>query len=186
MSVCGTGGVVNYQFTATPHCGSNVTLNCDPPDGSFVSPGTYFVRCFAIDDCGQMAQCSFTVTVEPDRTPPILSCSADRVVECGTPWTFDPPTATDNCDGTNVTIRVTSTVTNALCGRTFRATRTWSASDTSSNIAFCLQTITVMDTTPPLITCASNRTVECGTAWSFDNPTASDACDGNNVILSVV
>lgn len=36
--------------------------------------------------------------------------------------------------------------------------------------------LTVVDTTPPLVTCAPDRTVEVGTAWDFTAPTAMDAC----------
>lgn len=46
--------------------------------------------------------------------------------------------------------------------------------------------ITVVDTTPPTITCASNKVVECGSRWNFDLPSTSDTCCGTNVILTVV
>ena len=42
------------------------------------------------------------------------------------------------------------------------------------------------DTTPPVIGCASNKTVECGSAWSFDVPVALDAQCGTNVTLSIL
>src|SRR5208283_3279822 len=37
----------------------------------------------------------------------------------------------------------------------------------------------------PTLTCASNKTVQCGTAWSFDAPTAFDACC-TNVAITVI
>src|SRR5207253_2455377 len=96
-----------------------------------------------------------------------------------------PPSATDICDGTNVTITITGTVTNALCGRTFTATRTWRATDSCTNAAQCSQTVTVVDTTPPTITCIAPKTIECGTAWTFDPPSATDICDGTNVTIII-
>jgi hypothetical protein len=46
-------------------------------------------------------------------------------------------------------------------------------------------TLTVVDTTPPVINCGQNETLECGLAWDFTVPIVSDACDGTNVILSI-
>ncbi|PYJ03014.1 MAG: hypothetical protein DME25_13925 [Verrucomicrobia bacterium] len=43
-----------------------------------------------------------------------------------------------------------------------------------------------MDTTPPVLACATNKTVLCGSGWNFDPPTAVDACCGTNVTISVL
>ena len=37
----------------------------------------------------------------------------------------------------------------------------------------------------PVLTCAANKTVACGTAWSFDAPTATDACCTKLTIIVV-
>src|SRR5207249_2252242 len=101
--------------------------------------------------------------------------------ECTSGWSFDPPTASDSC-GT-VTVTIVGTVTNLTghCGNSFDATRTWRATDACGNAAECSQTVTVEDHTPPTITCAPNKSVECTSAWSFDAPTATDTC-GNATI----
>jgi PKD repeat protein len=62
----------------------------------------------------------------------------------------------------------------------------WQATDCCSNSTVCTQLVTVVDTTPPLLVCATNKTVECGSAWSFDPPTASDTCSGTNVTVVLV
>ena len=36
------------------------------------------------------------------------------------------------------------------------------------------------------LNCASNKTVQCGTAWDFDPPTWTNSCSGTNVILTVL
>jgi hypothetical protein len=105
-------------------------------------------------------------------------------VECGAAWTFDAPTATDSCSGTNVTVAILSTVTNGICPMLI--TRKWQATDTCGNASIFIQTVTVVDTTPPVMTCATDKTVNCGTAWSFDAPTASDACSGTNVTITIL
>ena len=46
--------------------------------------------------------------------------------------------------------------------------------------------VVMLDLTPPTMTCASNKTVECGAAWSFDPPTALGAGCGTNVSVSLV
>jgi hypothetical protein len=42
-----------------------------------------------------------------------------------------------------------------------------------------------MNTNPPILTCASNRTVTCGAPWTFDVPSAVDFCGGSNVAVSI-
>src|ERR1041385_5030836 len=122
------------------------------------------------EQCG-----SQTVTVV-DTTAPVITCtSTNKTVEQGTAWTFDPPTATDNSGNATITILSTVTNTTGHCGTTFDATRTWQAPDACGHSSSCSQKVTVVDTTAPVITCTStNKTVEQGTAWTFDAPTATD------------
>ena len=137
----------------------------------------------ATDSCGTETGCAQTITVR-DTLPPQMTCPADRVVEVGLDWHFDWPTAFDACDGTNVAISVFDTVTNRFCGNTYSATRTWKATDRCQNSATCSQTVTIVDTQPPVITCSGPKTIEFGRAWDFDAPTASDIGDGTNVTHS--
>jgi len=59
-----------------------------------------------------------------------------------------------------VTISVLSTVTNAMSGGSYAATRTWRATDACGNFSDCSQTVTVMGDTAPLITlCPTNRSL---------------------------
>jgi hypothetical protein len=116
--------------------------------------------------------------------PLALVCPTNKTVACGSIWSFDIPTALDGCC-TNKTIAVLSTVTNGNnCSQTI--TRTWQASDCCSNSVTCSQTVTVTDTTPPVITCSTSKSLPCGTPWVFDQPTALDACSGPNVTIVVL
>ena len=129
----------------------------------------------AIDACGNSSQCSQTVNIV-DTTAPVINCaSTNKTVQLGTAWSFDAPTATDSSSNVTITITIVSTVTNTAghCGSTFDATRTWAAIDACGNSSQCSQTVNIVDTTAPVINCAStNKTVQLGTAWTFDAPTA--------------
>src|SRR5207237_5305647 len=132
--------------------------------------------------------CSQKVTVV-DTTAPVIACSStNKTAEQGAAWTFDAPTASDNSG--NATITILSTVTNVTghCGSTFDATRTWQATDDCGNSSSCSQKVTVVDTTAPVITCSStNKTVEQGSGWTFDAPTATDNSGSATItILSTV
>ncbi|PWU12032.1 MAG: hypothetical protein C5B50_22225, partial [Verrucomicrobia bacterium] len=157
----------------------STTTNSSPPGG----PCNYTVtRTWQATDCCGLAPatCSQTVTVQ-DTTPPALTCATNKTVDCASTWSFDPPTAFDTCCGTNVTITVVTTFTNASptnpCA--YFATRKWLATDCCSNGMTCTQTVTVQDTA--VITCASNKVVECGSTWAFDPPTGIDSCCGVNL-----
>lgn len=138
----------------------------------------------ATDSCNHSATCSQTITVL-DTTPPAIACAGDKVVECGSNWAFDSPTAFDTCSGTNVTIRVLNTVTNGG-GCNLSITRTWQAIDACTNAANCTQTVTVRDSSPPVLNCVSNKYFECVSDLAFEQPTAFDACCGTNVTITVL
>jgi hypothetical protein len=135
----------------------------------------------ARDCCGNTNTCSQTIT-NLDTTPPSITCAPDKTVPCGSLWTFDPPTASDRCCS-NPIVKVLSTFTNGICP--VFVTQTWVAYDCCGNSNTCSQTVTLVDTIPPVLTCSSNKTVECGTPWTFDPPTATDNCC-TNPIVSVV
>jgi hypothetical protein len=102
---------------------------------------------------------------------PGLLCGADRTLEFGTPWDFDTPLT----HGDDITLNVLDTTTNTGCGAGFTATRTWVASDTNGLQASCSQTVTVLDTRPPALVCAPDKTVPLGEDWSFDAPVGGAA-----------
>ncbi|PWU12949.1 MAG: hypothetical protein C5B50_20390 [Verrucomicrobia bacterium] len=76
----------------------------------------------------------------------------NHVVQCGQPWTFDTVTPFDNCSGNNVTSTV-STTTNGSCPKAI--TRTWALADQCGNTNLLTQTITIVDTNPPVLICGT-------------------------------
>ncbi len=144
--------------------------------------GSY--RFIASNAGGSVTSAPAVLTVT-DTTAPNLDCAGDKSVECGTAWTFDPPMATDN-SGEAVTVAVVDTLTNNFgCGETFTAQRAWQAVDSSGNHSvICTQTVEVVDTKPPTLECAANKTVECGTPWDFDPPYATDECVFSSLVFN--
>jgi hypothetical protein len=172
-------------YCAQDACSRTVPVILDHVDNS--NPCDTRIVLKATDDCGNTSY--QTNVVHIDAEPPQLVCAASFSVECGEIWSFGFPLAIDNCDS-KPQVEVVNTVTNTLyCGRAYSVTRTWKATDRCGNLATCSQTVSVVDTTPPLITCPSNVTAQC-----FDDvpvrPTtlaqflaqggqASDNCDTN-------
>ncbi len=176
--------------SATDNCQGDVTVEWVGDEISAEScPNRYLVarRYQATDICGNTATCTQTITVD-DQVPPVSQCAADREVECGDTWDFDPPSATDNCSAQPVQIHVVMTITNQQPGTVFMATRTWIAVDACGNEATCHQTIRVLDTTPPISQCPENISVPCvdasGAPVNFTT-SATDVCDPAPTVLCV-
>jgi len=105
----------------------------------------------------------------------------NKTVLCGQAWVFDVPEVRDGCCGTNITLSILSTVTNGTCPRVI--TRIWQATDCASNSSTWSQSITLIDTNPPVMTCPTNIVVAAptGQGGAVVNfiVTATDACDGS-------
>ena len=67
------------------------------------------------------------------KTPLVLICAPDKVVECGRAWDFDEPTAAGGDCGTNVALSILNNVTNGDACLT-QVTRTWRATDCNNKL----------------------------------------------------
>lgn len=148
------------RICATDNCGP-LTCSQVPAAGTPVGPGSYPITVIVTDCAGNKAACTLTYTVVAPATgcgqPFSILCASNKTVECGSGWTFDPPTWTNACvppAGTvsnGVILTLVSTVTNGTCPQVI--TRTWQATDDCGQSATCSQTVTVVDTTPPVLAC---------------------------------
>ncbi|HWO57415.1 MAG TPA: FlgD immunoglobulin-like domain containing protein [bacterium] len=164
------------EATATDNCGP-VTLSCVD---ALIADGV--VRTFtATDGCGNSASCTQRVVVI-DTTPPVfVDCVPEIHVACVEDV---PPCPTampifDECLGLIVlpATCVDGPLVGGPCGGTI--TRTIAVSDAAGNVAACVQTITIDDTTPPTIVCPPDVTLECSASTDPDSTgraTATDNC----------
>ena len=149
--------------------------SCEPTE---LAPGT---RCDDIDnDCnGKIDDCN------EDFRPPVLRCPMDVLAECPTDTLPDRDSgigyakAADDCG--KVKLSYDDTREN-MCGNFYIVNREWHAVDDCGNVSTCTQMITVMDNTPPVLSCPESVTIEL-TANPTPNPdnkvgfaTAIDTC----------
>jgi len=129
---------------------------------------------------------AFKITTRTNCITPI-ACAADKSVECGSSWAFDPPFVGPNPCCTNPpTVTQLGVFTNVNNPCNALLSSVWKITDCVGTVAYCTQYVTIKDTTPPIITCATNKTVECGTSWVFDPPTATDNCCGTNLTVRII
>ena len=113
------------------------------------------------DDCGNATNCTVSITIDDTIAPTLIGVPTNITVQCDSIPSFAVVTASDNC-ATNLTVIPSSNTIPGSCVGEYTLERIWSVSDDCNNSSVATQTITVVDTTPPVIdTCASNITVQC-------------------------
>src|SRR5260221_10168656 len=86
-------------------------------------------------------------------TSPLFPCpTLFRPIQCPNTPVFPRPTVGDTCDSSPV-VTSNDVVTAGSCPGTYSVTRTWTATDCNNTSASFSQTLLVIDTTPPTITC---------------------------------
>ncbi len=162
--------VVTENTTTGQWCG-------DFPAGC---PETTTVTCVATTQAGQTASCSFTVTVTDNEDPALSGVPGDASGQCDDEVPAPAAvTCDDNCDG-SITPVFGETDT-GTCPRT--VVRTWTCTDTCGNSVTDSQTITINDTTDPVL---SGVPADVSDQCDADIPpvadvTCSDNCDGSIV-----
>ncbi len=169
--------VATGSATGSDTCG-DVTISSSDSSAPGCGGSETITRTWtATDECKNSNSCNQTVTVV-DTTAPVIACPPDVTVECAVDSPTGAATVTDACSGVGMT---RSDASAPGCGNSETVTRTWTATDDCDNASSCDQTITIVDTTAPSITCPADRTVECGESPHGGSATGSDSCGGIRV-----
>jgi len=172
------GATATFGAIAADACGGVTPASC-PESGGVFPIGLSTASCSAIDACGNTSACSTMLEVQ-DTTPPSIACPPDLTVECN---------ARQAADGVSAGAAIASDVCGLVSVDEPGATSyplgptsvTHSATDQAGLTATCTNTVTVVDTTPPVFDpgSLSPRTVlgNCsGASVAFVPPTATDRC----------
>ncbi len=177
--------IVTFDVTATDNAAGDPDIDCDPPSGSVLGIGVTTVFCTATDAAGLTTDGTFTITVVDDTPPEFTSVpgpiSVSAVDANGAPVTYTV-TATDN-SGLPPIIGCTP-----LSGATFPLGTTavmCSATDGSGNVSTAGFSVTIADTTPPVVTVNGDDPLEVIAGTVFDDPGAT-ATDNVDAAVAVV
>jgi large repetitive protein len=180
---CGTG-YVDAGATAHDVCEGDLTgaIAVFNPVNTSV-PGSYFVR-YTVADSQENTAVEVVRTVNIiDTVAPIITLTGSSFmqIECGSPYVELGATVLDVCDG-DITGNLIIDSSNVDTGNTGTYSVTYSASDAALNNAVQkVRTVTVIDTTAPVITLIGDPavSVECGETYLDAGAAALDACDGD-------
>jgi hypothetical protein len=148
------GANVSFTIPSGDACG---TITCDHNPGDFFAVGSTNVKCTS----SAGPSCTFTVTVN-DTQPPTITAPPDANYQCASqvpPADPSQATASDNCGAPTVTVSESSSGAGSPSSPLI-ITRTYKATDSAGLTASATQTITVIDNTPPSISCPANIVVD--------------------------
>ena len=175
-----TTGLSERVFFVIPTADKG-TVTCDHNQGDVFPLGTTTVTCTAVfEDVFSTTSFDVIISRTTDTTSPTITTPSDITVEATGPRTninIGTAIATDDMD-TNPTI-TNDAPSSFPVGVTIV---TWTATDSSGNIATATQRITIQDTTSPTFTSTIpdiNRTFTTGTpaVIFYDLPSARDIAD---------
>lgn len=141
-----------------------------------VSAGIYTVTATDVNDCEGTLEVEI-LTDEDNEAPVVLTQDVTVSLDDNGMFTLttdlvDDGTS-DNCELVNLSLDITE----LTCDQVGEITVTLSAEDASGNVGQELATVTVLDVTPPTMTCPDNIvTNNCASPIAYDVPTGEDLC----------
>ncbi len=162
------------------HGDVNTDAECEPGGENNTCPNTEFTNFYRAEDaCGHATVVAQIITVEDTIAPTFDNCPESLTIECSDaiPAVAEGVTATDNCIGDVTVLYLGEEAAGDQCETIL--TRTWVADDACGNRSSCVQTITILDTTAPVLSGLplSEVTVECDAVPAPADVTVSDNCD---------
>lgn len=153
-----SGSVVTFASAASDTVSGNLPTTCTPASGTSFPIGTRFVSCRATDGAGNVGVRSFSVVVR-DTTAPVLVLPAPIVKEAtgfATSVTYTA-TAVDLVDGARPVSCTWGSGTSYAIGT---YTQSCSAADVRNNQTTGSFTISIVDTTAPIVNVPSTLVLE--------------------------
>ena len=175
--------VIISPAMATDACSGIMDIVPDKTDDLYPAGATVVIFT-ATDNAGNTATCSTTVTVQDNLPPQLFNCPVDITVDapvgtCVAKVTWTPPDAFDPCTSATPTL-----VFSDSSGTVFPigdSLVVYTAIDMFDDSTSCSFTVTVRDSTPPIIICLDDfqvvATDSCSAVVDFSLPMASDNCD---------
>ncbi|MDG2246991.1 MAG: T9SS type A sorting domain-containing protein [Flavobacteriales bacterium] len=129
----------------------------------------------AIDACDNEATYTQTINVVDTTAPVFTEVAADVTIECDETMPEPFAAATDNCGDVEITVEGVSTPGD--CPQESTMVRTYTATDECGNMSTATQTITIVDTTAPVVVSApADVTIECDEDEPTEQPVFTDNC----------
>ncbi|HMC71655.1 MAG TPA: HYR domain-containing protein, partial [Mycobacteriales bacterium] len=162
--------------TAADACGRTITGTT--PERVFDVPGNYTLVWTYTDSAGHTTTQNQSVIIPADNSAPVPDAASLPTVtgECSAAITGDPPTATDNCGGSDIAGTPLDPLSyNTPGSHTVR----WKFTDAAGNFTIQNQTVIVTDSAPPVPNVASLPTLTGECSVTVTPPTATDNCAGS-------
>ena len=167
---------VYYEPTVSDNCDSDVSLSYQDQRTDGSCPYDYeLVRTWtATDDCGNTTTVVQNISVI-DTIPPSITSLDDITVSCDQTFLLITPDFSDNCSAESaIFLEYTSDSIPGTCNE-YELIRTWVATDECNNSTTFTQSVTVIDTVPPVIGTISgelistlSRTMSSGKKIMYD------------------
>jgi hypothetical protein len=194
VTLAGPGGAaVSFNASASDLVAGSVSTTCSPQSGSTFPLGVTLVTCTASDGNGNTGSNAFSISVQ-DKDAPIVTVPESKTVEANGPngaiVNYGAATATDLVGGNLPVTCVPPSGSTFPLGTTVV---TCSASDGSGNVGRASLQISVVDTTPPVLTVPKNLAIQSTTALPatdsrikafVEGATATDIVDGKPTITT--
>ncbi len=182
------GAMFSYTVTASDSADPSPSIICTPPGFEF-GPGMTTVTCIATDNEGNSASTIFVVNVDdttaPSITAPSATITAEQQSPAGATVNYSV-TATDTADPAPI---VACTLPSGSVFPAGLTTVTCTATDNEGNSTSASFDVSVVDTTPPILTVPSSGIDAdlqnaAGTSVDFsDLVTAVDSADSSPAIV---
>ncbi|MEE2918959.1 MAG: T9SS type A sorting domain-containing protein [Bacteroidota bacterium] len=132
------------------------------------------------DNCGNQNFAEIIINLVDDVPPVFDFVPADIEASCAADVVLEDPIVSDATDEELELVLVVDSV-NHGCPNAYTLIRTWTVTDNCDNETTATQTVTVSDTTAPVLTIPSDYTAECNDAHPLEDAMATDNC-GNVVV----